>query len=275
MDIVYLKDGSQAKLIAKTDNVYIVDRLMVYEEEGETYTEPSGRVEIVDKVYNNEPVEKINEEFKLIASKVEEHEKVLREKRSELSSLEYKIKNTKTDLSRYIVNREELRLAKRLVVFEKDSIEPKILDGLRSRKFTVSYEISQYAGEEKCWSYKLYSDDRDGRYSSSQYFDAEYGIMVDLTDEQIKEKTLERQIKRGIKGFNSYSICATSDEWLTPEFIAEKKRQKEADQKKALEKAEKCLKDAQADYDLITGKIVHNNSGSDIPYLKRSHKPAG
>src|ERR1700749_3035340 len=137
MSTVYLKDGAQANLITKTDNGFVVDRLMVYEDEGEVFTEPSGRVEIVDKVYTKAPAEVINEEFKQIAEKVEEQEKALIEKRRELSQLEYKIKNLTTDLGRCIINREELRLAKRLVLFEKDGIEPKIMDGLRSRKFTV------------------------------------------------------------------------------------------------------------------------------------------
>lgn len=267
MDTVYLKDGSMAKFIAKSDTGYVVDPLMIYQDDetGEEWTEPSGRVQVVDVVYAHAPKLAFDQDLKEISVKVEEFEKQLSDKRSELSQLEYKLKNTKTEISRYIINREELRLAKRLIVFEKDSIEPKILDGLRSRKFTVSYEISQYAGEERCWSYKLYSDDREGRYTSSQYFDPEYGIMVDLTDEQVKEKTFERQNKRGLKGFNSYSICTTPDEWLTPEFITEKKRQKELDKQRALEKAEKTLKDAQADYDRITGKVVQE--AGTVPYL--------
>lgn len=257
MTTVFLKDGTQANLVASTDDGYVVDPIRIYQDEetGEEYTEPSGKVRVVDKVYAHAPVLAINEEFKQISLKVEEQEKLLREKRSELSQLEHKIKNLTTDLSRYIINREELRLAKRLILFDKDGIAPKVLDGLRSRKFTVSYEISQYKGEEKCWSYHLWTEDREsGSWSNSTYFDPEYGIMVDLTDEQIKEKTFERQNKRGIKGFGC--IATTPDEWLCPEFLAEKKRLNEQSRLNAITRAEEELLKAKANYDRLVNKAT-------------------
>lgn len=256
MEIVFLEDGRQARLIAKTDKGYVVDPMAVYRdyETEEEYTEETGNVIQVAKVFKVAPVEIVNAEFKAILDKITEQEDILREKRNELSQLEYKIKNTVTQVDRYIINREHLRLAKRLVVFQKDAIAPMIMGGDKSYKFTVSYEISQYQNEERCWVSSLWNEDRNSNWGSSQYFDAEYGIMVDLTDEQIKEITFERQNKRGLKAFNENQIVHTVDEWLTPLFQDEKKRLIEFNKGAQLRYATEELKKAQENYDRLVNK---------------------
>lgn len=259
METVFLEDGRQANLITKTDKGYVVDPISKYEdyESGEEYDEPSGNVLQVAKVFKVAPLDVINAEYKEVLDRISAQEDALAQKRQEFRDLEYKIKNLTTDLSRYIINREELRLAKRLILFGKDCIAPKIMDGTKSRKFTVSYEISQYKEEERCWEYELWQENKEsGSWSSSNYFDPEYGIMVDLTDEQIKEKTFERQNKRGIKGFYSNQIMGTGDEWLTTEFQVEKKRLIEKSKVDDLVKAEDELKKAQERYNKLTGKTV-------------------
>jgi hypothetical protein len=258
MNTVYLKDGSMANFIAKSDNGYVVDPLMTYkdDETGEEWTEPSGRVKVVDVVYAHAPKLAFDQELKEISDKVEEFEKQLSDKRSELSQLEYKLKNTKTNLNQYIINREQLRNAKRLIVFRKDAICPMVMDGGKSYEFTVSYKITQYKEEERCWVAELWSEDRESRFGNTNYFDAEYGIMTDLTDEQIKEITFERQDKRGLKGFYENQITHTGDEWLTPVFQAEKRRLIEFNKGAELRRVTEELKKAQYAYDRIVNKAA-------------------
>lgn len=258
MEVVYLEDGRQAYLIAKTEKGYVVDPLATYEdyETEEEYVEPSGKVLQVSKVFKVAPVDVVNAEYKSILDKVAEAENQVREKRNELSQLEYKIKNTTTQIDRYIINREQLRLAKSLIVFRKECIAPMVMGSDKSYKFTVSYEISQYQNEERCWVSSLWNEDRNSNWGSSQYFDEKYGIMTDLTDEQIKEITLERQIKYGIKHFYENQIIHTGDEWLTPEFQAEKKRLIEFNKGADLRRATEELKKAQEAYDRLSGKVV-------------------
>lgn len=256
MELVYLEDGRQANLIAKTEKGYVVDPLSTYQdyETEEEYAEPSGKVLQVAKVFKEAPIDIVNAEYKAILDKIAEAENQVREKRNELSQLEYKIKNTATQVDRYIINREQLRLAKRLVVFQKDAIAPMIMGGDKSYKFTVSYEISQYQNEERCWVSSLWNEDRNSNWGSSNYFDAEYGIMTDLSDEQIKEITFERQNKRGLKAFYENQITHTGDEWLTPLFQAEKKRLIEFNKGSELRKATEELKKAQEKYNHLVNK---------------------
>lgn len=259
MQTVFLKDGTQANLITKTDKGYVVDPLEIYTdyETKEKYTEPSGNVMMVDKVYDAAPLPVIQEEYKAILSKVEDQERVLEEKRQELRKVEYdinRIKNTKTDVSRYIINREELRNAKRLILFVRGQIIPRVLDGKKSHKFTVSYEISQYAGEERCWAYTLWSENRDNGWSSSDYFDEEYGIKVDLTDEEIKTLAHERLSKRKPSDFHEAHLMGCPDEWLTAAWIEIKKEKKDRFERIEIEKAEKELKNAQEKFDRLLKK---------------------
>jgi exosome complex RNA-binding protein Csl4 len=259
MQTIFLKDGTQANLITKTDKGYVVDPLEIYTdyETKEEYTEPSGNVMMVDKVYDAAPLPVIQEEYKEILSKVEAQEKVLEEKRQELRKVEYdinRIKNTKTDVSRYIINREELRNAERLIVWPEGHILPRVLGGGKSHKFTVSYEISQYQSEERCWVYQLWSESKDSNWSGSEYFDAEYGIKVNLTDEEIKSVSLDRLSKKKANYFREHLIMQCPDEWLTPDYIQRKKEMNDRSERSELHKAQEELKKAQEKYDRLTQK---------------------
>lgn len=256
MEVVFLEDGRQANLIAKTEKGYVVDPLAIYQdyETEEEYAEPSGKVLQVAKVFKVAPVDVVNAEYKAILGKITEAEQEVREKRSELNQLECKIKNTITNIDRYIINREQLRLAKRLIVFRKDAIAPLVMDGSKSYEFTVSYKITQYKEEERCWVAELWDEDRSSRFNCTQYYDAEYGIMTDLTDEQIKAITFERQDKRGLKEFYENQIVHTPDEWLTPLFLAEKKRLIAFNKGAELRKVTEELEKAQKAYDRVVNK---------------------
>lgn len=257
MQTIFLKDGTQANLITKTDKGYVVDPVEIYRdyETKEEYAEPSGNVLLVDKVYDAAPIAVIQEEYKEILSKVEEQEKILEEKRQAIRQADSelnRIKNQKTDVSRYIINREELRTAERLILFVSGQILPRVLDGKASHKFSVSYEISQYKGEERCWAYKLWSENRDSGWSTSDYFDEQYGIKTNLTDEEIKALSLDRLSKKKISDIHESALLSCPDEWLLPEWIEAKRDKKDRNDQHELNRAKEELTKAQEKFDRIS-----------------------
>ncbi len=235
MSTVYLKDGSRATLVSKINDGFLVKRHLVCQkwnedsEDEEEFIEESDQVEIVNEVFQKAPVDFIETEYRRWLDKVSEQERILSEiqkEKSALASEVFRLKNSKTDITRVIFNKEELRNAKRLTVFRRDRIEPHSIDPQHRLKLTISYEVTNYGvGEPNCWLYNFYGD-REGSWGSSDYFDPQYGIMPDLTDQQIIEATTSRLLKRGIggeKGFSPYALTGCPDSWLTPEFIEQKK----------------------------------------------------
>jgi hypothetical protein len=265
---VYLKDGTKAALVAQTDKGYVVDPIEVYrnymseDEESEEYEETSGKVKLVDAVYAVAPKDVIEEEYKQILQKVEEQEKLLIEKRSELSKAKHElsqIERQKTDLSKMIINRTEIVNAKRLIVWIKGRIAPRIMDVKSSLKLTVSYSISRYAGagEEKCWAYSAWSDyDGDKAWSTySEYFDPTYGIKADLTDEEILEITHNRQMN-DIKEFDNWEIERCDEKWLTHQNIERKRSIIEKSNETAIRNAEQELITLQEKINKLKGLTV-------------------
>lgn len=267
MQTVYLKDGTKAALIAKTEKGYVVDPIEVYrnwiseDEESEEYEEPSGNVKMVDAVYSIAPKEVVEGEYGEILKKVEEQEKILQEKISEVSKIKHELRQleqTKTNTAKMIFNRNELVNAKRLIVWIRGKIAPRIMDKKNSLKLTVSYIISQYGSiEEKCWAYSAWSDNRDEeRWSSySEYFDPEYGIKADLTDEEILQITHERQMKNSEK-FDNWEIERCDERWLTPQNIEKKYALIEKSNENALKNAEQELIKAQEKVDKLKNSLA-------------------
>jgi hypothetical protein len=187
--------------------------------------------------------------------RVSEQEKIWKERQKELQQINAdvaRLRNQKTDLSRYIINREELRTAKRLILWPTSQIAPRIMDGKSSHRFTVSYEISQYQSKERIWCYKLWTEGSD-LWSSSEYFDEKYGIKIDLTDEEILQLTHER-LPRFKTEYHSWrhTLMFTPDEWLTAEAIDEKAKLKDKEREDSLQKALNELKDAQERVDKLS-----------------------
>lgn len=263
MSTIFLKDGRMADLVTKTDKGYLVDPYISWNDyDGQAESAPSGNVELVAEIFNSAPIDLIDSEYKAILQKVQEQEKILAIQRAEVNELNRQTmaaKNQKTDLSRFIINREELRTAKRLVLWPTDEIKPRIMDGSKSHKFSLSYEISQYKGEERVWCYKVHNEERrgDGYSTYSQYYDETYGIKIDLTDEEILKMTQDR-IGRFKKDYHSWKniLLRTDDEWLTPEYIEEKKQLKEADRQYQITQAEKELAKAKDNLEKLKKELT-------------------
>lgn len=264
MQTVYLADGTKANLITKTDKGFVVDPINVYQdyESEEEYEESTGNVKMVDKVYEKPPTEVIEEEYKLIKQKVKDQCVLLSEKMAELNRAKYElsqVQQQKTDAAKMIINRSELVNAKRLIVWIKGWIAPRIMDVKSSLKLTISYTISRYEGEEKCWAYGTWSDyDGDKAWSKySEYFDPAYGIKADLTDEEILQITHERQNKNE---FGEWEISRTDEKWLTSRNIEKRNAHIEQANKNELKNAENDLKIAQEKYNLLLSKRVVVNA---------------
>lgn len=253
MSTVYLKDGSRATLVSKINDGFLVKRHLVCQkwnddsEDEVEFIEESDQVEIVNEVFPKAPIDFIEAEYRRWLDKVSEQEKILSEIQKEkiaLASEVLRLKNSKTDITRIIFNMEELRNAKRLTVFRRDRIEPHSIDPQNRLKLTISYEITSYGvGDQNCWVYNFYGDNNSGSWGSSDYYDPQYGIMPDLTDEQIKEITINRLLKKDIggkEGFSPWALTGCSDIWLTPEIIELKK-------KEMLKQSENDLKNAKAE----------------------------
>lgn len=260
MEIVFLEDGRQAKLIAKTDKGYVVDPMAVYQdyETEEEYTEETGNVVQVSKVFKVAPLDVVNAEYKEVLDKIAEQEAVLCQKRSELSKAKHElsqIEKQKTDLGKMIINRTELVNAKRLIVWIKDRIAPRVMDVRSSLKLIISYTVSRYESEEKCWAYSTWSDyENDKGWSTySEYFDPEYGVKADLTDDEILQITHQRQLKNK---FDSYALKSTDPKWLTPENIEKRSELNEQENKNMLKVAEKNLAEAQEKYNKLAGLVT-------------------
>jgi hypothetical protein len=258
MNIVYLKDGTKANLVTKTEMGYVVDPFRSYHdyETKDEYEEPSGSIMLVDKVFESAPKEVVEEEYKQIRAKVEEQEKLLQEKMSEFNRAKIELSQTqtaKTNAAKMIINRSELKAAKRLTIWIKDQIAPRIMDVKNSLKLTISYDISQYQSTEKCWSYSCWSDTEERWSSYSEYFDSEYGIKADLTDEEIMAITLERQRKNV---FDSHCIMRTDDKWLTPENLEKSNDMQEKRKQRDLIDAENELVKIQEKIDKLRAKSL-------------------
>jgi hypothetical protein len=256
MQIVYLKDGTKAKLITKADSGYIVDPLIIcvpYDgDEGDNEVqELSGLIQQVDQVYDSPPRAAMHEEIKKLQSAADELGELVSQRTLEFNRVKYeleKIKKTVTDAGKMIINRQELKSAKRLVVWIKGRVAPRIMDDNNRLKLTISYTISQYSAEEKCWAYGCW-DDSDERWSSySEYFDPEYGIKTDLSDDEILSITHERQMKNQ---FDSSELNRVDDKWLTPANIELKRAALVKINERALVIAEEELQKAQQKYNRL------------------------
>lgn len=272
MQVVYLKDGRKCKLISKTDDgKYIVDPFAVYytstfedcepaHDQYEQFEMLSNQLVQVDKVYIKPPADVIEAECRELLKTGAELQKQYDELNKEYTQLKRsyeQMKGYKTDLSRYIINREELKTAKRLIVWPKDRIEPRIMGGIDAVKIHLHYTIEKWPNQEKVWVYKGYTDQRyheDSWSSYSEYFDEEYGIKCDLTDDEILAITHERQNKTG--RFGASDIVRTPNEWLTPENIERKKGFIDADKVLALQNAEQDLLKAQERLNKLRNDMV-------------------
>lgn len=257
METIYLKDGRMADLVTKTEKGYLVDPYITWNDyEGQVESAPSGQVELVGEIFATAPVELIEAEYKKVLDRVTEQQKAWAEKQAEFLKLDSQVsalRKEKTNLERVIINREELRKAKRIICWPENEIAPRILDGQRHDKLAITFEITQYKDEERAWCYRV--SFKEDRFDFSEKVDTAYGIKVDLTDEEILALTLERLERfRKDKKDLRYYLQRTPDQWLSQECIEEKKSYKEKERRTELENAKKDLEALQKKIESLQAK---------------------
>lgn len=257
METIYLKDGRMADVITKTDKGYLVDPYITWNDYGgDPDSAPSGAIELVTEIFASAPVDFIEAEYKKVLDRVEEQQKAWSEKQTEFLKLDSdvsRLRKEKTNLERVIINREELRKAKRIIFWAESEIAPRILDGTSHDKLAITFEITQYKDEERAWCYRV--SFKEDRFDFSEKVDTTYGIKVDLTDEEVLALTLERLERfRKDKKDLRYYLQRTPDQWLSHECIEEKKSYKAKERKTELENAKKALEEIQKKIESLQSK---------------------
>ena len=217
---IYLKDGRVADLVTKTEKGYLVDpycTFKYYEDNEESA--PSGVIELAQEIFTEAPKELIEFECQKIHDRmaiISAEKDRLQQEKNILTQEVNILKKQKTDLTKLIFNRSDIKNAKRIVVFPKNEIAPMIYDQENRHKLALSIEVTDYDPKIRAWTYKFYGDDR---YGSGDYFDEDYGVHCDLSDDEVMALNLKRLSERK---FDNYIICRTADKWLTPDLIQRK-----------------------------------------------------
>jgi|GEM_PF-2232604 len=225
MNTVYLKNGQKAELVKEIEGQYLINPYEYYQGyEGEDYEDLSGSLQLVDKVFKTAPIPVIDEEYKSTNEKIKLLRNTISEVSIELANAKRElelIKGTKTDVSKYIINRQEISNAKRITYFSDKGWMPQDWKPKSSWSTKISATIKIRTGEENFWAYKLY-DDYD---TSSDYIDHKYGFLIDKTDEEIEQITKERITyyeSIGIDKLSMYNFSSVDDKYLS-DALKEKK----------------------------------------------------
>lgn len=225
MELIYLANGQACYLKEKLGEKYIVNK--IYEQE-HYYGEDSEMVEfvdetdiVVDAIFKTPPIPKFSEEVtQLIKTKKELQNSIssLTLEKSKLSREVEILTKTKISNNSFILNKTELINAKKLALFPKDRVMPKVLSN-REKRFSglkVSMEVKISSYEERYWGYAL---TYDGGYSYGDFLCPKYGILIDPTDEEIEETIKKRLIEIE---FSESEIASVDDKYLTPSQIGVK-----------------------------------------------------
>jgi len=210
--------------------------------------ETSGQMVVVDKVYSKPPIEKLNERYQELVANIDLSEKALRvalEEKSKAFREMEAAKKQATDLSKFIVNRKEILTAERITIFKEGEIQPEDFVKKSDRAIRLSFTMEVYGGKIDAWHYKMWNEDQ---WSSGDYFDISVGLLINKSDEEIREIALARQSK----AFNDYAISRCNDQFLTPANVEKKKAIVERDRSSKIIQAKADLEKAQKRVDELT-----------------------
>ena len=222
METIYLKNGIEAVLIKDLgENGFLVETLVNFCKGDECYCELSGNKIIVDEIFGSPPTEKINAEYLEVSTKLADARKELYSIKKELYSIKNEVlnlKKQKTEFDRLIINREDILKAERIIVFENGHLMPIDVKKKIKGDLKLSIEIRMRDGEIGIWAGKFYGDG----YSSSNLIDTKYGIITDITDDELEELIKKRIIEKSKDKIQDYYIIEVDDKYLT-ESLKEKK----------------------------------------------------
>jgi hypothetical protein len=219
--IVYLKNGQAANFVKKIDeeNYIVQPHIIFYDHEGNEDYDYSDKI-VVDKIYSKPPIEKIEKEYlekiNAVKNKIEELSTIAREVQiSERKLREAKEKTT--DLKNNIFNKSELKSAESITVFT-DSIVPRTLSEKMKKELKINIEINFRTGQERIFAYNFY--DYDENWGSGEKIDLEYGLLLDVNEEELLNISKERADKMYDSGnLQDYELKRTDNKYLSEKLI--------------------------------------------------------
>jgi len=245
MELVYLSNGQACYLKEQIGNKYVVTKIFEYEDQEYGWQEIEDTNDIlVDAVFKNKPIQKIDDEIKTLQAKKKEELNNISVLEKQKKTLEYEIdKITKTQITngKFIVNRTELLNATTLALFVKDRIMPITLTNteksFRGLKLSLTIELS--SGIERSWGYNLYYENI---YEGGDYLCEKYGILINPTQDEI-DATIRKRILEF--KFSDYWLKTVDDKYLTPDLIIQKTAIIRSEKEKKRDDLEKLLKETQ------------------------------
>ena len=242
-EIIYLKDGRKAALIEKVGSKYVVAPYYEYENcTGGAY-EDTGEEILVNEVFKLPPRAIFNGKIAALKRQIKdldgERDKLALEV-SQLKGEVTELKGTKTNLSRLIINREELLKADRITAIKDfEAIDLNKKSGYHSNQYGFSLSIGFCITEGKL-TYETSRLEEDGR-GWGIYIDRDIGLLINKTDEEIKD--VLRNKVANVTVTDADLIYNLADDLLTPELVARKAK---LVAKESEEKAQKLRQEIEA-----------------------------
>lgn len=239
MEIAFLRDGRKVSVNSSVTGGFIVTPYYVatiWGSGGDEEQEWEGLAKepiFVDEIFASAPTEILDEQVVLLQSAISAKNHEINEQKKALQSLRYEIdcvKNEKTRLEKFIINRNEILQAKRICFFEEGQINP--IDSKKPAKdMKLSFSISIADGKISISGHKLlYGDEWSGSYR----IDSKQGILIDLTDDELLLIAKERAASIT----SDYAIQMASDIYLSEiqsqrkNEILQKKKESTIEEKK-------------------------------------------
>ena len=247
-DLVYLANGQQAYLKEQIGDRFIVTRIFEYYVHGneEDYLDmiEDPQDVIVDKVFDNPPTAKIDEEIKKLLEQrtgIEKENQRLIDENRKLKYETVQLTKTQIDQSKFIINRTDIINAKELALFPSDRIMPIKMKSADKNFYglNLNMETKISSGETSSWGYTVYYEND---YSSSQHLDPKYGILINPTEEEIEEVIKKRLTEGKWEGRHFVGI---DDKYLSESQIAAKTEYAQKENQRQIEYYENYIKDYQ------------------------------
>lgn len=246
MRTVYLRNGTAVYLHEEVSGGrYLVEPIYLYDDfAGENVSEGgTGEMQIVTEIYNKAPVELVDAEFSMACDKLEKMNEEIIKINNEKYKLSHQIEETQRTIvnnEKFIINKSELRNAKRIALFPKDEIMPWVMDkDLSALKISFNFRINENG--ERSWGYKIYKEVSVG-YQHDRFLDEKYGVMVNPTDDEIEERI---RVRLSELTFSEREMDDIDHKYLTEAQITAKRERKAAETAQSIAKQEQAIKQAQ------------------------------
>lgn len=225
---IYLKNGQEAELVGTFDGKYLVNPIATfstYGGEGEQdWEELTGNLQLVDTVFEQPPVDKVNDDYLQVLRKISDKNRELAAVSEQVISVKREldaVKRQHSDLSKWMIDLSIFKGAKRIVWFKPESLQPCIIEDEPKREggVYINFRASAFNGEMKQHCATL---DWEGRKEShyNEAIDMAAGIRVDLTDEQIIQWAMERNETLDASKFtSSYAMEKWDRKYFPPKFL--------------------------------------------------------